>query len=219
MVRKGAKTKSQILEAALRIASQEGLSGLTIGELAKSVGLSKSGLFAHFKGKDTLQLSVLSAAVDHFVATVMAPAFAEPRGQPRIEAIVKNWLAFIDGSTSLPGGSVLISASVELDDRPGPLRDFVQKSQRDLIRNLEKAAMIAVDESHFRRDLDCEQFAWSLYSYILGYHHFARLLDNPKATTFVWRSVNDLLENARAGRTMIKKQESKNIKQTARKRR
>ena len=194
---KGRKTRTQILEVALAVASREGLSGLTIGELAKSVGMSKSGLFAHFKGKDSLALSVLQAAVDRFIKTVMQPAFEKPRGEPRLEALVQNWLRFINGSDSLPGGSVIISASVELDDRPGVLRDFVQTAQRDLITNIEKAARIAVDEKHFRADLDCEQFAWSLYSFVLGYHHFSRMLNDPKAELHLMRSVRGLFEVAK----------------------
>lgn len=137
---KGRNTRAQILEVALGVASREGLAGLTIGELAKSVGMSKSGLFAHFRGIDSLQLAVLEAAVEKFVGTVMRPAFAKPRGEPRLAALIKNWLRYINGSESLPGGSVIISASVELDDRPGVLRDFVQTAQRDLITNIEKAA-------------------------------------------------------------------------------
>lgn len=195
---KGRKTRSQILEVALTVASREGLAGLTIGELAKSVGMSKSGLFAHFKGKDSLALSVLQAAVDRFIKTVMQPAFEMPRGEPRLDALVKNWLHFINGSVSLPGGSIIISASVELDDRPGVLRDFVQTAQRDLITNIEKAARIAVDEKHFRADLDCEQFAWSLYSFVLGYHHFSRMLNDPKAELHLMRSVRGLFEVARS---------------------
>src|SRR4051812_45971541 len=94
---KGRSTRAQILEAALSVASREGLSGLTIGELAKSVGMSKSGLFAHFRGIDALQLAVLQAAVERFVKTVLQPAFEQPRGEPRLEALVKNWLHFING--------------------------------------------------------------------------------------------------------------------------
>ena len=97
----------------------------------------------------------------------------------------------------MPGGSVLIAASTELDDRPGRLRDFVQKSQKDLISNIEKAARMAVDERHFRRDLDVEQFAWTLYSFVLGYHHFKRMLEDPKAELHLKRSFNGLLEVAR----------------------
>lgn len=197
---KGRNTKAQILEIALTVASREGLAGLTIGELAKSVGMSKSGLFAHFRGIDALQLAVLQAAVDRFVRKVMKPAFEKPRGEARLEALVKNWLLFINGDRVLPGGSVIIAASVELDDRPGRLRDFVQTAQRDLITNIEKAARIAVAEGQFRADLDCEQFAWSLYSFVLGYHHFSRMLNDPKAELHLMRSVHGLFKVAREGK-------------------
>lgn len=194
---KGKQTRKQILDAALIVASREGLGGLTIGELAKTVGMSKSGLFAHFRTKDALELAVLEAAVDRFVSAVIHPAFQKPRGEPRILALVENWVKFLDGSDSLPGGSVLISASVELDDRPGPARDFVQTAQRDLITNIEKSARIAVDVGHFREDLDCDQFAWSLYSFVLGYHHFSRMLNDPKAEWHLMQSVRGLLNVAR----------------------
>lgn len=206
---KGRQTKKQILDAALVVASREGLAGLTIGELAKSVGMSKSGLFAHFRNKDGLELAVLEAAVERFVSAVLKPAFMKSRGEPRIHALVENWLGFLNGTLTgglakLPGGSVLISASFELDDRPGPARDFVQRAQRDLITNIEKSARIAVDEGHFRSDLDCEQFAWSLYSFVLGYHHFSRMLNDPKAELHLMRSVKGLLKVARGNEEKLK---------------
>ena len=181
----------------MRIASREGLAGLTIGELAKAVGMSKSGIFAHFKGKDTLQLEVLQAAVERFIDAVMRPAFQEAPGEPRLMALLNRWLKFIDGSDSQPGGSILIAASIELDDRPGPLRDFVKRAQQELITNVEKAARIAVEQKHFRADLDCEQFAWSLYSFVLGYHHFSRMLEDPEAERRLRKSVSGLLKIAR----------------------
>lgn len=210
--KKGRETRAQILDVALKIASREGLTGLTIGELAKAVGLSKSGLFAHFAGKDALQLAVLEAAVARFVEQVMRPSFAKPRGEPRLKALVENWLRFLNGTSSQPGGSVLIGASVELDDRPGPLRDFVQNAQRELITNIEKAARISVAEGHFRADLDVEQFAWSLYSFVLGYHHFARMLEDPKAEVHLLRSVRGLFKVARGSEKPKKKELRKNAK-------
>lgn len=208
---KGRNTRAQILEVALAVVSREGLAGLTIGELAKAVGMSKSGLFAHFRGIDSLQLAVLEMAVERFISTVMQPAFEKPRGEARLEALVRNWLKFINGSDMQPGGSVLIAASVELDDRPGALRDFVQTAQRDLITNIEKAARIAVDTGDFRKDLDCEQFAWSLYSFVLGYHHFSRMLNDPKAELHLMRSVHGLFAVARTDMKMtIKKRKTKN---------
>ncbi len=191
------KTRDLILQTALKIVSREGLAGLTIGELAKAVGMSKSGLFAHFGGKDQLQLAVLELAVWRFVEIVLRPAFQEPRGEPRITAVFENWLGHLDGDEFLPGGSVLIAASTELDDCPGPLRDFVQNSQRDLISNIEKAAKMAIDEGHFHQDLDVEQFAWTLYSFVLGYHHFTRMLEDPKAEVHLKRSFKTLMAVAR----------------------
>jgi AcrR family transcriptional regulator len=160
--------------------------------------MSKSGLFAHFGGKDQLQLDVLKLATDKFVEIVMRPAFSAARGEPRIKAMFKNWLEHLNDESELPGGSILISASIELDDRPGVLRDFAAQAQRDLIKNIEKAAKLAVEEGHFRSDLDVEQFAWSMYSFVLGYHHFKRLLQDPKAELHVKRSFNGLLAISRS---------------------
>lgn len=204
---KGAKTKAVILDTALKIASLAGIEGLTIGELAKAVGMSKSGLFAHFQGKDNLQLSVLEKATEQFVDAVMRPAFRAPRGEERIKALFNNWLDHLDDQSKLPGGSVLISASIELDDRPGVLRDFVKKAQNDLIQNIEKAAKIAVLEGDFREDLDIELFAWTMYSFVLGYHHFTRMLQDPKAKSHVRRSFKGLLSVSRAPEASREKSE------------
>ncbi|RYZ69469.1 MAG: TetR/AcrR family transcriptional regulator [Proteobacteria bacterium] len=190
-------TKALILNTAVKLASREGIEGLTIGELAKAVGMSKSGLFAHFGGKDQLQLDVLKQATDRFVDSVMRPAFKAERGEPRLKAMFENWLTHLNDDSELPGGSILIAASIELDDRPGALRDFVQKAQRDLIANVERAAQMAVEEGHFRSDLDVEQFAWSMYSFVLGYHHFKRMLEDPKAELHLKRSFQGLLEISR----------------------
>ena len=202
MERAPKNTKTVILNMALQMASRGGLEGLTIGELAKAVGMSKSGLFAHFGGKDQLQLSVLQTARDRFVESVMRSAFKAPRGEPRIKLLLKNWLEHLNES-SLPGSSILIAASVELDDRPGLLRDFMQTAQKDLIRNIEKAARISVEEGHFQKDLDIEQFAWSLYAFVLGYHHSKRMLEDPKAELHLKRSFNGLLALARAPKKQL----------------
>ena len=190
-------TREVILNTAMKMVSRWGIEGLTIGELAKAVGMSKSGLFAHFGGKDQLQLDVLKSATEHFVDAVMRPAFKASRGEPRIVAMVGNWIDHLNDDSSLPGGSILIAASIEVDDRPGALRDFVKKAQLDLIHNIERAALISVEEGHFRPDLDVEQFAWSLYSFVLGYHHFKRMLEDPKAELHFERSFKGLLDVAR----------------------
>lgn len=195
-VGKGDDTRAAILDLAVDDASRVGLEGLTIGKLAREAGLSKSGLFAHFGSKEELQLEVLAAGVERFVAQVMAPAFKAPRGRPRIEALFEGWLGW---ERQLPGGCLFVSLANELDDRPGPLRDRLVAYQRDWIGTLATAARIAVEEGHFRRDLDCEQFAYDFYSIELAYHHFNRLLADPHAERRARQAFADLLTLARAG--------------------
>ena len=202
---KGELRKATILACALKIASRHGIEGLTIGELAKTVGMSKSGLFAHFGGRDQLQLAVLELATDGFIEVVMKPSFRQPRGAPRLRALFKNWVQHMNDEETLPGGSVLIAASTELDDRPGLLRDYVQSAQKDLISNIEKAAKLAIVEKHFRAGLDVEQFAWSLYSFVLGYHHFKRMLQDPKAELRLKRSFELLMELAQTERRLVER--------------
>lgn len=194
---KGTETRSAILEEALAMASTEGVEGLTIGELAKAVGMSKSGLFAHFSSKEELQLAVLQAAVDRFVNTVVAPALRRPRGEPRVRALFDNWLAW-EAAEFLPGGCPFIAAAQELDDKPGRPRDYLVASQRDWLETLSTAARIAVEEGHFRHDLDTRQFAYELYSIILAYQHFRRLLHDPATRERCRTAFESLIERCRA---------------------
>ncbi|MEQ1875831.1 MAG: TetR/AcrR family transcriptional regulator [Bdellovibrionia bacterium] len=194
---KGISTKTQILDQAVRMASMTGLEGLSFGGLAKAVGMSKSGLYAHFQAKDDLQLSVLKSASETFTETVLKPAFEKPRGEPRLIAMFENWMAHLNGNDTLPGGSVFIAASIELDDRPGRVRDFVQSQQQRLIQTLKECAKMAVDEGHFRSDLDTEQFAWTMYCFVLGYHHFKRMLNDPKAEEHLRNSFESLVRISR----------------------
>ena len=117
---KGEETRAAIVEVGLATASKVGLGALSLGELAKEVGLSKSGLFAHFDSKENLQLAVVRRAIERFVEVVIAPALAEPRGEPRVRALFYNWFHW-SRSSELPGGCFFIAASSELDDQPGLL--------------------------------------------------------------------------------------------------
>src|SRR5688572_27760940 len=132
---KGARTKSAILDRATGLASQVGLTGLTIGVLADELRLSKSGLFAHFRSKETLQIDVLNHAADRFREVVVRPALQEPRGAPRIRALFERWLAW-GRDSALPGGCVFVAATAELDDRPGPVRERLVELQRDWVKTL-----------------------------------------------------------------------------------
>jgi AcrR family transcriptional regulator len=193
---KAETTRELILENAVAAVSELGFEGLSLGDLAKRVGMSKSGLFAHFASKDELELEVLRAAARHFVETVVTPALRAPRGEPRVRALFENWFRW-SSDAALPGGCVFIAAATELDDRPGALRDYLVASQRDWLSTLAYAAKIAVDEGHFRRELDVDLFAHDLYSILLAYHHFHRLLKDPDGAARARRSFEGLVQNAK----------------------
>lgn len=192
---KGEATRRMILDHGLASASVMGLEGLSLGEMAKEVGMSKSGVFAHFGSKEDLQLQVLETAIERFIEEVVAPALRAPRGEPRVRAIFENWL---DWLVSMPGGCVFMAASYELDDRPGRPRDRLAASQRDWLGTLATAARISIDEGHFRADLDCDQFAYELHSIGLALSHAHRLLRDPSAFDRARTAFERLIENARS---------------------
>lgn len=194
---KGQATRNTILEVALARASKVGLGALSIGELAKEVGLSKSGLFAHFASKEDLQIEVVRKAMATFVELVLSPALKKPRGEPRVRALFENWF-YWSRASELPGGCFFIAASSEFDDQPGPLRDLLLASQKDWLGVLAQAARVAVEEGHFRKDLDTEQFAWQLDAFVLGYHHSARLLQSKDAEKRAQNAFESLIRAARA---------------------
>ena len=194
VVGKGAQTRQAIVDTALDLASRAGLESLTIGELAREVGMSKSGLFAHFKSKEQLQLDVLEAAVGRFIEKVVAPALREPRGEPRVRALFEQWLRW--ERDEFPGGCVIESAAEELLERPGPVRDYVARAQRDWMDTIATAARIAVDEGHFR-DVDPRQVAFEILTLFLGYHRHGRLFARTEAEAHTRAAFEGLLERVR----------------------
>ncbi len=194
---KGDATRAMILDVALATASKVGLEALSIGELAKEVGLSKSGLFAHFASKEDLQIEVVRKAIARFIELVISPALKRPRGEPRVRALFENWFDWSRAS-ELPGGCLFIAVSSELDDQPGPLRDLLLASQKDWLGVIAQAARVAVEEGHFKSNLDAEQFAWQLDAFILGYHHSARLFRSKDAQKRAQRAFESLVRASRA---------------------
>ncbi|MBW2527853.1 MAG: TetR/AcrR family transcriptional regulator [Deltaproteobacteria bacterium] len=193
---KGEATRKRVLEQALALASTLGFEGLSIGGLAKATDMSKSGLFAHFDSKEDLQIKALEHASESFVTHVILPALREPRGEPRVRALFDRWLTWGDRD-AVPGGCPFIAAAYELDDRPGRLRDELVASQRDWVGTIGTAAKIAVEEGHFRSDLDTEQFAYELYGSFLAYHLYHRLLGDPRATIRVREAFERLIRSAK----------------------
>jgi AcrR family transcriptional regulator len=191
---KGQETRQAILSRAFEIATVSGLEGLSIGRLAEELQLSKSGLFAHFGSKEALQVAVIEEAGRVFVQDCLLPALRAPRGEPRVRALFNRWLEW----GTRPGGCFFVAASAELDDRPGPARDTLVKSQRDFLDEIAIAVGIAKDEGHFRDDLDPQQFAFEAYSIMLGAHLFTRFLRDASAAARTRRAYEALIADARA---------------------
>jgi len=180
-VRKGEQTQALILNEALSLASLVGLEGLSIGALAERLGLSKSGLFAHFGSKEDLQLQTLRQAQALFHDRVFRPALDHEPGLPRIQALFSNWLRWLEGSAEIPGGCLLLTASVEYDDRPGPVRDLLVAGQRELKGALTKLIRRAIGEGHLAPATDAWQLAFELFGFVLAAHHDRRLLNDSRA--------------------------------------
>jgi AcrR family transcriptional regulator len=179
-VSKGEQTRAAILDTALAQASQSGFESLTIGSLAERVGLSKSGLFAHFGSREELQVAAIEAAAARFAETVFLPAFKARRGLPRLRTLFEYWLDW-PARTGFSHGCPMQAAAVEFDDRPGPVRDAVIEHFARLERELGRAVELAIGERHLRADLDVGQFAFDMLGIIYAYYHSAHLLQGDKA--------------------------------------
>ncbi|MBB5203404.1 AcrR family transcriptional regulator [Inhella inkyongensis] len=173
-LQKGQLTRATILETALAQASHMGLEGLSIGALADQIGMSKSGVFAHFGSREELQIAVVAEYHRRFEAEVFFPAINEARGLPRLRALYANWVRQV--AVELESGCIYISGAVEFDDRPGPVRDALVTMVKAWHAALHKAIVLARDEGHLSPDCDVDQILFELHGLILSLHHDARFL-------------------------------------------
>jgi AcrR family transcriptional regulator len=176
---KGQQTKAAIIDAALGLASQIGLEGLSIGAVADVTGMSKSGVFAHFGSREELQISVIRQYHDRFESEVFYAAMQKPRGAPRLQALFDNWM--VQTSAEIDSGCIYISGAVEFDDRAGPVRDALASSVSTWQTALRRAVELAQDEGQLSRVSDAHQIAFEIHGLILALHFEARFLRNPSA--------------------------------------
>jgi AcrR family transcriptional regulator len=177
---KGEQTRASILRHAVALCSVQGLEALSIGRLAELSGMSKSGLFGHFGSKEALQHAVLESVVDDFRSRVILPALREPGGAGRLRRLFSLWLEWAS-EEQRDGGCPLLGASIELDDRPGELRDYLVEKQKAWLDCIARIAQKAIEEQEFRADLDVEQFAFEFNNIGLGFNFAHRLLDDTRA--------------------------------------
>ncbi|WP_310567029.1 TetR/AcrR family transcriptional regulator [Hydrogenophaga sp.] len=176
-LQKGQQTKAAIVDAALGLATQIGLEGLSIGALAEVMQMSKSGVFAHFGSREELQISVVREYHHRFEEEVFYPAMTVPRGLPRLRAMFDNWMKRT--SVEIDSGCIYISGAVEFDDRPGPVRDALASSVSTWLAAMGRAIEIAIEEGHLRPDTDAHQMRFEIHSLILALHYEARFLRAP----------------------------------------
>ncbi|MEO8503541.1 MAG: TetR/AcrR family transcriptional regulator [Acidobacteriota bacterium] len=193
---KGDIRRQQIVDTAMREASNLGLEGITLGVLADKLRLSKSGLFAHFESKEQLQLAVLEEAIQRFIAQVVQPGLAEPRGEPRVVALWEGWQRWILGQGT-ERGCFFMSLTAEYDDRPGAVREGLVRSQKDWLGALERAAGQAVSEGHFRPDLDLKLFAYEFTGLGMALQYALKLVGDPKAASRARQAFAAMLARSR----------------------
>jgi AcrR family transcriptional regulator len=173
-------TRQRILDTGLAMASQSGLEAVTLGVLASNVGMSKSGLFAHFHSKEAVQLSLLEHSERFAAPVVFEPAMKVPEGLPRLKALVANWFGWALRA-GLPGGCPVAAGLFEYDDVEGLVHDKIQEIEARWRGLLSTLAAQAIQQGHLRRDLNIDQFVWELCGIYLSHHVSARFLKSPDA--------------------------------------
>jgi len=174
---KGQQTKLAIVDAALGLAAQIGLEGLSIGVLAEVTHMSKSGVFAHFGSREELQISVIREYFHRFEQEIFYPALKLPRGLPRLQALFANWMKRV--TVELQSGCIFISGAVDFDDRTGPVRDALASSVKTWLAAVHRSVVQAKEEGHLSPDADERQIVFEIHSLILGLHYEARFLKTP----------------------------------------
>lgn len=187
---KGAATREMILDHAYAIACRDGLEGLSIGDLAQTVGMSKSGVFAHFGSREDLQLAVLDNGGRRFGEAVLIPALRAPRGVARLRAIVDGWFDWVRDNRQ---GCLIMGAVSEYDSRPGALHDAVVELIQRWRDATARAVTLAVEGGELRSDTDASQLSFEIFGVALALHNDTRLFDPKSARAQAERAIERLL--------------------------
>ncbi|WP_397411713.1 TetR/AcrR family transcriptional regulator [Polaromonas sp.] len=177
---KSEMTRAAIVGAALDLASAEGLEAITLQAVADRLGLSKSGVFSRIGSREALQKAVIDEFGRRFLADVFVPAVQQPKGLPRLDAIVQRWIVRtrdVEAHT----GCVYSAGAFELDDREGPLRDHLHGEITRWRAALRRTVVQAVECGDLRSDTDAEQLVAEIYALMLGLIHDTRFLRDPRA--------------------------------------
>jgi AcrR family transcriptional regulator len=191
-------TRAAILDTALMMAAQDGLESLTIGEVAKRLGLSKSGVFSRIGSREALQRAVIEEYDRRFLQDVFVPAMREPRGLPRLNAIMRLWLKRAE-EMEMRHGCIYCAGAFEFDDREGPLRDLLLDGVMRWRATLRRTVMQAVDAGHLPPDTDADQLVFELDALFIALMRDARFMRDPRAGQRAWKAYERLIAS-HAGR-------------------
>lgn len=170
------RTRADILNLAVDIASAEGLEGVSIRRLAAELTMSKTGIFAHFGSKEELQLATVDMARDIFLAQVFEPARKHPRGVPRLSALLNAWLSYVERIV-FPGGCFFAAASAEFDSRPGKVRDKIGELTKIWLLALEDEVREAKRLNQLSKKVDPRQLVFELHAYVQEANWAFKLFD------------------------------------------
>jgi AcrR family transcriptional regulator len=190
-MKKGEATRAKIVDEAGRMASVRGLAAVSLNDIADAVGLSKSGVFKHFNDKEDLHLAMLDAAVERFLALTWTPALKVAPGAERVAFIFERWLDWVETEGG-PGGCPFMQASVEYDDQPGRVRDYLQSMHKRWQKTLAGEVRVITDPP--LDEAVAVQAVFDIKSAVLGFGQQRRLLDDAQARALAGRTFDTTLE-------------------------
>ena len=207
----GARSRQAILKAATELATIEGLDGLSIARLAEHVGMSKSGLFAHFKSKEDLQLATIDAAAELFEREVTQPGMAAPAGLARVESQCEAFFSYLERGV-LQGGCFFVAAAAEFDAKPGPVKDHLGAVYSGILSALTGAIREAQTMGELAATEDLAQLVFELDALLLGANFAYAFFDDPAALERARRGVRARLERARPPAPGVKPSSSAGVR-------
>ncbi|MEC4090113.1 TetR/AcrR family transcriptional regulator [Pseudoalteromonas rubra] len=189
---KGKQTRDNILNVAFKLASENGLESLTIGELAKQCGMSKSGLFAHFNAKENLQAAVVEYANEIFIQRVIVPARADKCTcyKEKITALLNHWLNW---NQSFQGSCMFLDAWREKCVNQTPAQQVLKQAIESWLSYLQIQIGKGIENKEFRSDLDPIQATFELYGLYLSAHLYHSMYGQDESTKRFWLGVERLI--------------------------
>ena len=187
-------TLGAIVDTALAMALADGLNSLSLGDVAKRAGLSKSGVFSRIGSREALQKAVIDEYAKRFLQDVFVPAMREPRGLPRLHAIVRLWMQRVR-DVEAHNGCLYSAGAFEFDDCEGPLRDLLLEHVLHWRASLRRSVEQAIDAGHLRSDIDAGQLVFEIDGLFVALVREARFLRDPRACERAWTAFERLMRS------------------------